>query len=193
MRSEVARVRGTEAACGVGEVLKEAKQLSSVGTPVLIHLTSGTLHGRPCRSTSQDPSGLRRFAFKYPGLPSASAAHQDTYPGSKGLVWWKGDAWLNTRGVTEWGVQDTPRQADDQNSGSQTSGLWMAIKTMKQPWMGGPGGRFSGEESPRRMEYKTGLRPGSTSQAKEGSAARKPRVEGVEECTTLLKEVGTCG
>lgn len=41
----------------------------------------------------------------------------------------------------------TPRQTDDQNSGSQTE-LWMTIRDIKQPWMGGPG-RLVFRESPQ--------------------------------------------
>lgn len=74
-------------------------------------------------------------------------------------------------GVTGDEMSRTPTQTDDQNSGSQTE-LWMAIRDIKQPWMGGPG-RPVFRESPQG--WSTGQGWGARkhkSKLKEGSAAR---------------------
>lgn len=64
----------------------------------------------------------------------------------------------------------TPRQTDDQNSGSWTE-LWMAVRDIKQPWMGGPG-RLVFRESPQGWSIAQGWGARKhKSRLKEGSAA----------------------
>lgn len=66
----------------------------------------------------------------------------------------------------------TPRQTDDQNSGSWTE-LWMAIRDIKQPWLGGPG-RLVFRESPQGWSIAQGWGARKhKSRLKEGSAAKR--------------------